>query len=104
MMSATPVSRDKKRDASSPLDADSMKKSRMGSSETECETEPCTIHLSDDHISKIAEVLKENFAGQLKEMATHIVSEVMAGLKQTVSDLKCENEQLREKIKVLEKK
>lgn len=106
-MAATPSSReksDKKRDASSPLDADSMKKSRIGSADSEFETEHCSVELKGDQISQITEILKQSLSGQLTEMATHIISEVVGGLKQTMSDLEQENKQLRDKISVLERR
>lgn len=97
-MSTTPVCGEKKRDASSPLDAELVKKSRLGSTDDAEHPEKHSFSLSDEHISKIAEILKVTFSGQLAEIATTIVSGVMVGVNKAISDLQAENKELRDKV------
>ncbi|KAL4237148.1 hypothetical protein ACF0H5_005528 [Mactra antiquata] len=80
-MSVTPKCGDKKRDASSPLDEDSLKKSRIKS--TNSESENYSISLSDEHIIKIAEVLKDTFNDQLTDMVSNVADKVVGNLIQS---------------------
>lgn len=104
-MCDTPASKEKKRDASSPLDSDTVKKTRIKSTESTAEhVEQLSVSLSDEQLAKIAEILKVSFLGQLKEIATDIVDKAVSSLKQTFTDLESENKVLREKVFALEKR
>lgn len=96
---------EKKREASSPLLEDDidLKKSRMLSGECSMMDAATTnIQLSDEQITKISDVLKTTFDGQISAMVTSIVSGVLGGLEEKVKHLEDENANLRTRVEELE--
>lgn len=103
------MSTDKKRDASSPIDAKFCKKARQSSidsslSETPGDSDQIPNFLTDEYAAKIATIVKEAIAAELTELTTKLVNKVTTGINETIQGFQAENRTLRDKIITLEKK
>ena len=112
-MSSTPVTSrvaiDKKREASSPLDEDDYKKSRLCSNGGESEDVDTSLYyvkvtLSDEQLKQLSILMKDSFEHQLISLVSSIVSGVVDGLKQKISALESDNAELKSTINGLESK
>ena len=115
VVSSTPVTSrvvtDKKREASSPLDDDDYKKSRLCSNggESDCvdidtSLDYVKVTLSDEQLRKLSMLMKDSLENQLSSLVSSIVSGVVDGLKLKITALESENAGLKSSVTGLESK
>ena len=95
-----------KRDATSPLDSDAVKKTRTGS--IDIEPDPMPVYLSDEQLNKIADTLQstlhDKLVEQMTDMISTIVKKVTACQDQTINQFREENKLLCDNKSCLEER
>jgi len=88
-----------KRDATSLLDSDAVKKTRTGSIDSE--PDPMPVYLSDEQLNKIADTLQstlhDKLVEQMTDMISTIVKKVTACQDKTINQFREENKLLCDK-------
>ncbi|KAH3778346.1 hypothetical protein DPMN_179801 [Dreissena polymorpha] len=115
VMSSMPVTSgvvtDIKHEASSPLEDDDYKKSRLCSNggksdgvDIDTSLDYAKVTLSDEQLQKLSMLVKDSLENQLSSLVSSIVSGVVDGLKLKITALESDNAGLKSSITGLESK